>query len=115
MAQTPRFRADGALGWPLTPVGERPGEEEPPERLSTGLGWPAERTSTQERPGYPQPAADPAATGVTDEPPVVSRETPPSQAAGRVRTAAELAAAPAVAAGEDDSTTASIDGEGAPA
>jgi chromosome partitioning protein len=66
--------ARGALGWPT----------EGSPTLSTGLGWPAERSSPQEEPSHPQEP--------TEEDDVVSRETPPPKAF-TVRTAADLALA----------------------
>ncbi len=65
---------DGVLGWPADGSTE----------LSTGLGWPAERTYPQVEATHPQEP--------TEEDDVVSRETPAPKAF-TVRTAADLAAA----------------------
>jgi chromosome partitioning protein len=75
--------SDGSLGWP---VEGSPG-------LSTGLGWPTERTYPQVEATHPQKS--------TEEDDVVSRETPAPKAF-TVRTAADLAAAAAEFA--DDAT-----------
>ncbi len=82
-----------ALGWP--PLNDGP-------ELSTGLGWPTERSYTQEVPVHPQAATPPTVgQGGTESEgkPVVSRET---SAPFGVRTAAEIAAQ---AASFDDGST----------
>ena len=105
MSQRASRATDGQVGWPAPAADSEPSGHDvssTARQLSTGLGWPAERTSPHVGASYPQTEVVDHIATTPEGDPVVSRETESVATSYPVRTAADLAVdAPVV---EDVST-----------